>query len=193
MITALSVRILPLLVDGMLAVGFSLVLWLTLWNNCFAEISHLLVILSKASFSNYKSLYDHYRNFREYSKVYINIFRYYYQAEKPSLIVVYLLLVFFFPKKIFFKLIFRERGKGGRKRGRETSIGCLSCAPDRGPVPQPRLVPWLGIEPATFRSIGQHSIHRAPSARTLVFSLVSYTCMCVHTHTHTHTHRRLGL
>ena len=42
-------------------------------------------------------------------------------------------------------------GKGGRKRGRETSVcGCLSRAPSWGPDPQPRHVPWLGIELATF-------------------------------------------
>ena len=37
--------------------------------------------------------------------------------------------------------IFKE-GKGGRKRGRETSMcGCLSRTPYWGPGPQPRHVP----------------------------------------------------
>ena len=37
-------------------------------------------------------------------------------------------------------LIFRERGREG-ERGRETSMcGCLSCAPNWGPGPQPRHV-----------------------------------------------------
>ena len=41
-------------------------------------------------------------------------------------------------------------GKGGRKRGRETSLcGCLSCGPHWGSVPQPRHVPRLGIELVT--------------------------------------------
>ena len=45
----------------------------------------------------------------------------------------------FFHKKLLF--IFRE-GKGGRKRGGETSMcGCLSCAPSWGPGLQPRHVP----------------------------------------------------
>ena len=47
---------------------------------------------------------------------------------------------FLFFKKRFY-LSFRE-GKGGRKRGRGTSMyGCLSCAPYRGPGLQPRHVP----------------------------------------------------
>ena len=47
--------------------------------------------------------------------------------------------------------MFLERGREG-KRGRETSMcGCLSCAPYRGPGPQPRHVPCLGIEPAAFQ------------------------------------------
>ena len=53
---------------------------------------------------------------------------------------------------IFFKdfIYFRE-GRGGRKRGRETSMcGCLSHAPYWGPGRQPRHVPWLGIEPVTL-------------------------------------------
>ena len=44
--------------------------------------------------------------------------------------------------------LFLERVKGGRKKGRETSvceretsIGCLSHAPKQGPDPQPRRVP----------------------------------------------------
>ena len=61
----------------------------------------------------------------------------------------------FFKKALF---IFRER-KGGRKRGRETSMcGCLSHAPYWGPGPQPRHVPWLGIEPATLWFTGRCSV-----------------------------------
>ena len=47
---------------------------------------------------------------------------------------------------IFLKIlfIFRE-GKGGRERGKETSMcGCLLCTPYWGPVPQPRHVPYTG-------------------------------------------------
>ena len=43
--------------------------------------------------------------------------------------------------KILFIYFWRE-GKGGRKRGRDTSMcGCLSCAPYWRPGPQPRHVP----------------------------------------------------
>ena len=54
----------------------------------------------------------------------------------------------------FFKdfiYLFLERGKGGRKRGRETSMcGCLSDDPHWGPGLQPRYMPSLGINPATL-------------------------------------------
>ena len=51
-------------------------------------------------------------------------------------------LFFFFKDFIY---LFLE-GKEGRKRGRETLISCLSHAPNWGPGPQPRHVPWLGIK-----------------------------------------------
>ena len=74
-------------------------------------------------------------------------------------------------KKIFHLFIFRERGREGEKEGekhwclRETSICCLSNIPKWGPGPQPRHVPWLGIEWATFQLTGQRSIHWATPAR----------------------------
>ena len=58
-----------------------------------------------------------------------------------------------FFKKIFLKILFiyLERGKGARKKGRETSMcGCLSHAPYWASGPQHRHVPWLGIKPVTF-------------------------------------------
>ena len=42
---------------------------------------------------------------------------------------------------------------------------CLSHSPHRGPGPQPRHVPWLGMEPATLWFTGQHSVHWATPAR----------------------------
>ena len=52
--------------------------------------------------------------------------------------------------------LFLERREGWRKRGRETSVcGCVSHMPYWGPGPQPRHVPWLGIEPATLCFPGQ--------------------------------------
>ena len=70
--------------------------------------------------------------------------------------VAYLFILFF--KDRFYLLILRE-GKGRRKRGRGTSMcGCLSWAPDWGPGPQPRRVPWLGIKLATVWFAGCYSI-----------------------------------
>ena len=66
-----------------------------------------------------------------------------------------------------------------KKRGRETSLcGCLSHAPHRGPGPQPRHAPWLGIEPATLWFPGQHSIHWATPARVPPhFSNTKFPCI----------------
>ena len=56
-------------------------------------------------------------------------------------------------------------GKGGRRRGRETSVcGSLSHAPHWGPGPQPSHVPQLGIEPVTLWFSGLHSNHWATPA-----------------------------
>ena len=44
---------------------------------------------------------------------------------------------------------------------RDTSVGCLLYAPNWGPGQQPRHVPWLRIEPATFQFAGQCPIHWA--------------------------------
>ena len=66
---------------------------------------------------------------------------------------------------LFFKDLFLEKGKGGRKRGRETSVcGCLSRVPYGGPGPQPRRVSWPGIQPATLWLAGQCSVHWATPA-----------------------------
>ena len=49
-----------------------------------------------------------------------------------------------------FIYLFLEKGEG-REKEREISIcGCLSCGPRWGPGPQPRHVPWLGIERKTL-------------------------------------------
>ena len=55
------------------------------------------------------------------------------------------IITIFFLKKRFYLFIFRERGKGGRKRGRETSMcGCLSCAPllETWPATQACALDW---------------------------------------------------
>ena len=59
----------------------------------------------------------------------------------------------------------RERGREAERErekhryARDTLMSCFSHAPNWGPGPQPRHVPWLGIEPATFWVAGWHSIH----------------------------------
>ena len=72
--------------------------------------------------------------------------------------------------KRFYLFIFRERGRRDKERKkhrcmRDTSISCLLHAPNRGPGLQPRHVPWLGVEPATFQFTGQHSVRWATLAR----------------------------
>ena len=55
-------------------------------------------------------------------------------------------------------------------RGRETSMcGCLSCAPNWGPGPQPRHVSRLGIKLVTLWFTGWHSIHWATPVRASLF------------------------
>ena len=68
-------------------------------------------------------------------------------------------------------------GKGRRQGGRETSVcGCFSLAPCWGPRPQPRHVPWLGIELVTLWFTGWCSIHWPTPARADKFFL---KCMLV--------------
>ena len=65
-------------------------------------------------------------------------------------------ILFLFLK--YLKNLFLE-GKGGRKRGRETSMcGCLLHTHYWGPGLQSRHVPWLGMEPMTLCFPGWHSV-----------------------------------
>ena len=48
---------------------------------------------------------------------------------------------------------------------KNTICGCLLHVPHQGPGPQPRHVPWLGIEPATLWFTAWCSIHWATPAR----------------------------
>ena len=79
-------------------------------------------------------------------------------------------LPFFFLR--FYLFIFREKGGEGETEGekhwcvRNTSIDCVSHAPNQGPGPQPRHVPWLGMKPATLWFPGWHSVHWATPAST---------------------------
>ena len=60
-------------------------------------------------------------------------------------------------------MYFQREGKGRRKKGRETSICCLSQAHNLGP----RHVPWLEIEPVAFWFAGQPSVHWATPVRAV--------------------------
>ena len=68
-----------------------------------------------------------------------------------------------YPLNTFFKkrcYLFLDREKGGRKRGRESSMGaCFLCAPYWWPGSQLRHVPLMGIELATLWFSGWCSIH----------------------------------
>ena len=70
-------------------------------------------------------------------------------------------------RKRFYLFIFRERGREGEREGeKHQSVVCLLLTPNyQGPGPNPRHMPGLGIEPATFWSAGQHWIHWATSVR----------------------------
>ena len=81
--------------------------------------------------------------------------------SKYLLSVVLFFLRFFKKDFIYF---FRKR-KGQEKRRETLMCGCLLYTPYWGPGPQPRHVPWLGIEPATLWFTGLHSIHWATPAR----------------------------
>ena len=76
-----------------------------------------------------------------------------------------LLIIFFFFFLRFYSFTFRERGRKGRKKGRETSV-CKKymdplplAHPTWGPGPQLSHVSWLGIKLSTSWFAGQHSIH----------------------------------
>ena len=64
-----------------------------------------------------------------------------------------------------FIYLFLVRGEGSEKEGGTSMCGCLLCAPYWGPGPQPRHVPWLGIQSATLCFAVWRSIHWATPAR----------------------------
>ena len=87
-------------------------------------------------------------------------------------------LIHFFWKILF--TYFQREGKGGRKRGRETSM-CkrsidqlpLAC-PQPEPGLQPRHVPWPRIKSATFPFVGWHPTHRALPVGAILLLLMYY-------------------
>ena len=62
--------------------------------------------------------------------------------------VLYTCILGFF--KRFYLLVFRQRGREGKREGEKHQCVIASCTPCWGPGLQPRDVLWLGIEPATL-------------------------------------------
>ena len=58
----------------------------------------------------------------------------------------------------------------GKERERNVNVWLPVVCPNWGPGPQPRHVPWLGIEPVTLWFTGWCSIHWATPARALTLT-----------------------
>ena len=93
--------------------------------------------------------------------------------------MIYRMHSFFFFKDFIY--LFLERGEGKEKE-RERIIYVwlpLVCAdPHWGPGPQPRHVPWLGIELETLWFTGLCSIHWATPARAECIAAKVYSNFC---------------
>ena len=70
---------------------------------------------------------------------------------------------FSFLKDVIY-LFFRERRREGEREG-NINVWLPLVRPHRGPGPQPRLEPWLGIELATLWFAGPCSIHWATTSQ----------------------------
>ena len=76
----------------------------------------------------------------------------------------HLIILYSFFKDFIY--LFLERGKWREKeRERNINVWLPLARPYWGPDPQPRHVPWLGIELVTLWFTGRHSIHRGTPAR----------------------------
>ena len=88
-----------------------------------------------------------------------------YSILGPLYISIGLNCLYFLLFKDFIYL-FLERRKGREKeRERNINVWLPLTGPHQGPGPQPRQVPWLGIEPVTLWFTGWRSIHWATPAR----------------------------
>ena len=94
----------------------------------------------------------------------VDIFNFIFYILECGYFFTFFRFIYLYFIKILF-IYFQREGKGGRKGGREASVGCLSHTPDEGPGPQPRNLPWLGIELATFLFLEQSPAHRAAPVR----------------------------
>ena len=83
-------------------------------------------------------------------------------------------LVLLFLKDFIY--LFLKRGEGREKKREKHQCVVASHVPQPwGPGPQPRHVPWLGIELVTLWFTGLHSIHWATPARALYICLIVVT------------------
>ena len=98
------------------------------------------------------------RGFDAYNNIfwYLNVFQQFYWYGiniRETDMFTWLCL---FLKAFLYLFIFRELGREGEREGekhqcvRETSINCLSHAPNQGPGALPRYVPWRGFKLATL-------------------------------------------
>ena len=84
----------------------------------------------------------------------------------PTGYLVTLFIGSFFKKKLF--IYFLERREGREKeRERNISVWLPLIAPDWGPDPQSRHVPWLGIKPTILWFAGRHSVRWVSPARAI--------------------------
>ena len=79
-------------------------------------------------------------------------------------------LNYYFFRILFIYLFLEGVERRGKERERNISVWLPLTHPYWGPGPQPRHVPWLGIEPTTLWFAGLPSIHRATPATVLVSS-----------------------
>ena len=82
---------------------------------------------------------------------------------------------------------FLEKGReGGKEGGKPRAIACQvvchtgpeSPSPNQGPNPQPRCMPWQGIELVTFHFVGRHPTNWATSVKVPLTSMITLLWIC---------------
>ena len=135
---------------------FCYILWFKTWHNFSLAPELPLIILGKylSTYLDYNQIIIIIINIKFFVSGVLHIY---------SSIFLQCVRILFFK---FLKFIFRERRWEG-ERERNINVWLLLAHPYWGPGPQPRHVPWLGIEPVTLCFTGWHSIHWATPARAL--------------------------